>query len=126
MAYKILVVDDEYDLRMTITEALEIEGYVVVEAIDGEHALQKLQEIKDVDLILLDQMMPKLTGDQFRKIQQETEEIKDIPVILMTAGRVDPELFYSIKPASYVKKPIDLDLFLKKIEEILELFAVKT
>lgn len=126
MAFKILVVDDEHDLRATIVEALEIEGYEVVEAMDGEMALEVLGKVKGIDLILLDQMMPRLTGDQFRRIQQENAEFKDIPVILMTAGRVDPDLFYSIKPASYVRKPIDLDLFLNKIEEILNLFSVKT
>ena len=62
---RILVVDDEYKMRRLIKDFLEANGYVVMEACDGEEALNLFYATKDIDLIILDVMMPKLVDLTF-------------------------------------------------------------
>ena len=120
MKKRILIIDDEPLLRETIAEALLNEGYDIKIAVDGQDALNILAKDPSFDLLLLDQMMPRLSGDAFRRIQIEDPAIKDIPVLFMTAGRVDPELFYAVRPACFMPKPLELMEFLDKIESLIK------
>ena len=83
MAKTVLVVDDDDNTRRFLTVALEENGYEAVTAADGDEGYQKLQEMKP-DLILLDVMMPKKTGFSLFKQIRRVEELKDIPVIMLT------------------------------------------
>jgi CheY-like chemotaxis protein len=120
MKKRILIIDDEPLLRETIAEALHNEGYETKIAVDGQDALNILAKDPHFDLLLLDQMMPRLSGDAFRRIQVEDPLIKDIPVLYMTAGKVDADLFYSVRPACFMPKPLELMEFLDKIESLIK------
>ena len=83
MPKTVLVVDDDDNTRRFLTVALEENGYEAITAADGEEGYQKLQEMKP-DLILLDVMMPKKTGFSLFKQIRRQEDLKDIPVIMLT------------------------------------------
>ena len=87
---KILVVDDESRMRKLVHDYLSREGYEVFEAGDGEEGLKVFYEQKDLALVILDVMMPKLDGWEVLK---EIRESSQIPVIMLTAkGDEDDEL----------------------------------
>src|SRR5262245_22499124 len=83
----ILIVDDDSDLRETIREVLDDEGYETAAAGNGAEALAWLREAPLPALILLDLMMPLMDGWRFREEQLKDDRIAAIPVIVMTAGR---------------------------------------
>jgi CheY-like chemotaxis protein len=83
----ILVVDDDPELRETLGELLGEEGYDTRLAENGKRALEFLRRGGRPSLILLDLMMPEMNGWQFREEQLKDEELRDIPVVVMTASR---------------------------------------
>jgi CheY-like chemotaxis protein len=106
---RILVVDDDVDIRDATCLVLEHSGYRVVAACNGEEALRLLREDGQVDLILLDMMMPVMDGWGFRRSQPEGPAFVKIPVIVLTGdGRASAKAA-AIGAAGYLKKPLDLD-----------------
>ena len=105
VAYKILVADDEKDIRSVLALYLEDAGYEVVEAADGAEALRILGE-RDVDLCLLDIMMPALDGYQVLK---HVREDNDVPVIVVSAKGQDSEkiLGLNLGADDYLVKPFN-------------------
>ena len=105
MAYKILVADDEKDIRSVLALYLEDAGYEVVEAADGAEALRVLQT-QDIDLCLLDIMMPELDGYQVLKCVRETD---DVPIIVVSAKGQDAEkiLGLNLGADDYLVKPFN-------------------
>jgi CheY-like chemotaxis protein len=83
----IFVVDDDIDLRETLGELLEDEGYATHLCQNGRGALDLLRSGVRPCLILLDLMMPEMSGWQFREEQLRDESLREIPVIVMTASR---------------------------------------
>lgn len=82
--YTILIVEDEADLRGVYKLGFELDGFDVVEAVDGEDALDKVTK-EEVDVILLDLMLPRKSGlDVLRDLKSE-DKTKDIPVVIFTA-----------------------------------------
>ena len=79
---QILVVDDESRMRKLLRDFLEREGYVVLEAADGEEAVDMFYEHKEIALILLDVMMPKMDG---WAVCREVREVSDVPIMMLTA-----------------------------------------
>ena len=115
---KILVVDDEVNIRRLLKETLEDEGYVAYEAENGLKALE-LMEKENFDLLLLDLRMPKLDGiDLLKKIKKEFE---DIPVIIVTGhGTIrDAVLSTRLGVYEFIEKPIDLQNLLLVIKNCL-------
>lgn len=82
----ILVVDDDTDIRSTLCEYLEDEGYAVGSAANGQDALDYLREHPTTSVVLLDLMMPIMDGYRFRIEQKSDPAIASIPVVVMTAG----------------------------------------
>ncbi len=80
----VLLVDDDLTLREMYEERLKVEGFNIVQATNGEEALQKAREIKP-NIVLLDIMMPKVNGFDVLKELKATDDLKDIPVIVLTA-----------------------------------------
>lgn len=114
---KILVVEDDDDIRESLVELLETEGYLVSSARQGAEALVFLETAPDQDLILLDLMMPVLDGIGFRHEQRKTSAIASIPVILMSAdGRV-PEKMVLTECDACLRKPVEIEDLLRLIEE---------
>jgi CheY-like chemotaxis protein len=109
MLPRILVVEDEADIRESLALLLAQEGYEVVEASDGEEGLARLRGGGPRPCaILLDLHMPRKDGEEFRREQLEDAAIADIPVILLS-GIAPAELRRRRIPASaIVRKPIDV------------------
>ena len=84
----VMIVDDDRDLRETLGELLNYEGYRTILCENGASALQQLREGPEYpDLILLDLMMPRMNGWEFRKQQLEKPALATVPVVVMTASR---------------------------------------
>ena len=115
----ILVVDDEFRIRKLLKDFLLKENFKVLEAEDGEKALQIFDEEKEkINLILLDVMMPKLDGwSVLRQIRQESK----VPVIMLTArGEEQDELFgFELGVDEYVSKPFSPKILIARIKAIL-------
>lgn len=114
---KVLIVDDEENIRNVLREYAEFEGHVVMEAVDGMDAVKIVRE-NDFDIILMDIMMPKLDG--FSAVK-EIKKTKDIPVIMLSA-RVEEydKLFgFEIGVDDYVTKPFSPKEVMARIAAIL-------
>ncbi len=117
MSPKILVVDDESDIRKYLSTLLEQNDYEVVTASDGNEALVVARREKP-DLVCLDLSMPNQTGTGFYKKLTRDKELGGTPVIIVS-GLAGRELAVS-KPAAVFDKPIDPEAFLTAVEEALE------
>ena len=112
----ILIVDDDPDIRETLAELLQDEGYTVILASHGGEALEALRMNPKPALILLDLMMPIMDGWQFRTEQKRDPQIAAIPVVIISATGRDDAVF-GLGPAQFLKKPINLDQLLAAVEE---------
>jgi protein-histidine pros-kinase len=110
-AMRVLIVDDDRDLRETYAEALRDEGIDIATAANGQHALELLGAESPPDLILLDLMMPIMDGPTFRAEQQRDPRIADIPVIVMSAA-ADAEQQGRRMGCEIMRKPVALRSFL--------------
>lgn len=120
---KILVVDDESRMRKLVRDFLVKAGYDVVEAGDGEEALNIFFRQKDIALIVLDVMMPKMDGWQ---VCREVREYSKVPIIMLTArGDEQDELEgFKIGVDEYISKPFSPKILVARIEAILRRTAV--
>ena len=116
----ILVVDDEQRMRKLIKDFLTAKGYKILEAEDGEKALEVYEKNKNqINLILLDVMMPKLDGwSVLRQIRQDSK----IPIIMLTArGEEQDELFgFELGVDEYISKPFSPKILVARVEAILK------
>ena len=116
----ILVVDDESRMRKLLKDFLSTKGYHILEAEDGEKALEVFEENRNkIKLVLLDVMMPKLDGwSVLRKIRQES----NLPVIMLTArGEEQDELFgFELGVDEYIAKPFSPKILVARVEAILK------
>ena len=116
----ILVVDDEIRMRKLIKDFLVAKGYSILEAEDGEKALEVFEENKNkINLVLLDVMMPKLDGwSVLRQIRQESKG----PIIMLTArGEEQDELFgFELGVDEYISKPFSPKILVARVEAILK------
>jgi CheY-like chemotaxis protein len=104
----VLIVDDDVDLREGIGELLEDDGYEVATATDGLDALHKLRLGLRPSVILLDLMMPKMNGWEFRQAQMSSQDLKDIPVVVLTAaGLSEAVVKTQLGDVGFVAKPAD-------------------
>lgn len=115
---KILVVDDESRMRKLVKDFLVKKDYHVIEAGDGVEALDIFYEQKDIDLIILDVMMPKMDGIEVLK---EIRENSKVPVILLTAkGEERDELTgFSAGADEYISKPFSPKILVARVEALL-------
>lgn len=116
----ILIVDDEARMRKLIKDFLVAKGYSILEAEDGEKALEVFEENKNkITLILLDVMMPKLDGwSVLRQIRQDSK----VPIIMLTArGEEQDELFgFELGVDEYISKPFSPKILVARVEAILK------
>lgn len=126
MAKKILVVDDEPDMVTYLSTLLEDSGYETIAAADGEEALKRCKEDMP-DLVSLDLLMPNKTGIKMYREMRKDEEIKNIPVIMVTGfGKDDvPSMDFkkwirerSIKPPeAYIEKPVNKEVLIEAVRK---------
>jgi two-component system, chemotaxis family, chemotaxis protein CheY len=112
---KLLVVEDDPDLGDVLCRVLSLSGYRASRATDGLVALEMLRSEDLPDVILLDMMLPRMNGWEFRRAQLEDERLKDIPVIVLSAVA---ESIEPIAAARRLRKPIDLYTLFSTIEEV--------
>ena len=115
---KILVVDDESRMRKLVKDFLTRQGYSVVEAANGEEAVDAFVEDKDIALIILDVMMPKMDGWQACK---EIRALSDVPIIMLTAkaDERDELLGFELGVDEYISKPFSPKILVARVEAIL-------
>lgn len=115
---KILVVDDESRMRKLVRDFLVRQNYEVLEAGDGEEALDIFYEDKGIALIILDVMMPKMTGWE---VCREIREISAVPIIMLTAkGDENDELQgFELGVDEYISKPFSPRILVARVEAIL-------
>ena len=115
---KILVVDDEPLIRNVVKEYGKNEGYDVLEAIDGHDAIEKIEDNLDVDLIIMDIMMPRLDGYSACK---EIFKIKKYPTIMLSARKeeYDKLLGFDLGIDDYVTKPFSPKELMARIKAII-------
>jgi len=114
----ILVVDDEEAIREVIAETLEIEGYRVEKAADGNAALVMVKSAHP-DAIVLDLMMPGMDGWTFLKQCRKDDLCECTPIMVMSAYRKLGEATRDLQVQACLEKPFDLEVFLKAIEQLL-------
>ncbi len=116
MSKKVLVVDDEADIRLFLTTVLKKGGYETLTAADGAEALKVVKQDKP-DLVILDLQMPQKTGTDFYRKLSKDKDLGDIPIIVVS-GLAGRHLAVK-KPVAVFDKPIDPDEFLKAVEKAL-------
>jgi CheY-like chemotaxis protein len=111
---RVLVVDDEPDIRATVTAMLESEGYDVVQATNGAEALRAM-ELEPPDIVLLDMRMPVLDGWGFAaELRRRGHEV---PIVVMTAARDAAHWASEIAASAFVAKPFGFDDLINAVEE---------
>jgi CheY-like chemotaxis protein len=117
---RILLVDDDPDLRQSLAEALEEAGYSVERAANGQEALEVLRgSAERPSVILLDLLMPVMNGWQFCQLKQRDPAVATIPVIAMSAAvSKDPNSPYYIEVDDFLAKPVAFDDLVDKLERL--------
>lgn len=115
---KILVVDDESRMRKLVKDFLTKAGYVVLEAADGVEALEIFYENKDISLLILDIMMPKMDGWEVCK---EIRSISQVPIIMLTARSDERDELrgFELGVDEYISKPFSPKILVARVEAIL-------
>lgn len=116
---KIMIVDDEPDIRLLVGKMLEREGYEVSQASTVREFLERLKEEKP-DLILLDIMMPTLDGWEVSKRIKEDEETRDVPIVIFTVRTSDDSRIKSLQYAkadAHIDKPFNREELLAVIKK---------
>jgi CheY-like chemotaxis protein len=106
--FRVLVVDDDVNIRKMIVAALRRDGYAFLEAGNGRDALDLMRE-ESPDVVVLDLMMPILSGWDVLQVRQHDDALKKIPVILISANR-DPEIATAVDRGvcAFLPKPFDI------------------
>ena len=115
---KILVVDDESRMRKLVKDFLVREGYTVLEAGDGMEAMDVFYENKDIALIILDVMMPKMDGWQ---VCREIRESSKVPIIMLTARSEERDELqgFDLGVDEYISKPFSPKILVARVNAIL-------
>jgi len=118
---RILVVDDEVDLVETVRFSLELEGWDVLIAYNGEEGLNQARK-ESPDLILLDLMLPKLDGYKVCRLLKFDERYKHIPILMLTAKTQEKDKILGKETGAdeYITKPFNIDELMIKVKGYLK------
>jgi len=111
----VLIVDDDYAIVGGLVEFFEDEGFDVVTAADGQAALDLLRRGLLPCAIVLDLMMPRMNGWEFRHEQLQDRDLKDIPTVVVSAVRLDPAARAQLGDVDYLPKPPSLPRLLAAV-----------
>lgn len=122
---KILMVDDEARMRKLVKDFLSIKGYKVLEAEDGEAAVDLFFKEKDIDLIILDVMMPRMDGWEVCKTIRRYSQV---PIVMLTARSEERDelLGFELGVDEYISKPFSPKILVARVEAILRRKTSKT
>jgi len=115
MSRTVLVVEDEQDTRAMMSALLECHGFEVATAANGREGLVQARRLHPC-VIVLDLMMPVMSGEQFRDAQLEEPDIRDIPVVILSARHDAAEVARRFKAMAYMAKPLDVDSLVYLLE----------
>jgi DNA-binding response OmpR family regulator len=117
---KLLIAEDERDIRELIAFTLRYAGHEVHQATNGEEALNMAKELIP-DLILMDVRMPKMTGYEACRHMKAEEKLKNIPVVFLSAKGQETEIQTGLEvgAADYILKPFAPDQLIKRVSELL-------
>ena len=113
---KILVVEDNDDVREMMAVTLELEGHRVSTAANGQEALEQLRTGEKPSVILLDLMMPVMNGWEFRLELERDPALADLPVVVISAAT--GELVRNTRADAFIPKPIDMDQLLDVVGDL--------
>jgi two-component system alkaline phosphatase synthesis response regulator PhoP len=117
---KILVAEDEKDIRELVELTLKLAGHTVFTASNGEDAVKSAIKVHP-DLILLDFRMPRMNGDEAAEKLRSMDEFKKIPIAFLTARDQDAEISGMIaNGVEFINKPFSIDQLTRRVKEILE------
>jgi len=115
---KILLVDDEEDVRVSVKHLLVNAGHTIITASDGEKALATLA--KDTfDLVILDILMPQMRGTEVLEKIRKDPKLKDQKVVFFSVSRpteYDKKVIKELNPLAFLTKPVDIDELLKVVK----------
>lgn len=120
MGKTILIVDDEPHIIELEKAILEMEGYRVISAENGEEALSLLKK-ETPDLVILDMMMPKMSGREVCEKIRENSKTKNLKVVFVTVARfseIGKDKLKNLQVADYITKPFENEEFIKRIKKI--------
>src|SRR5262245_34602280 len=115
----VLVVEDDHEIRQVLCDVLNDEGIAVRAVSDGREALEFLESNPPPALILLDLMLPVMSGDEFRKEQLARPAIAGIPVVVVTAGEPLHHQSTLATVHGTLRKPVHLDALLGLVQRFL-------
>ncbi len=117
---KILIAEDDLVSQQVLAMRLEINDFEVIAVADGEEALNKAKQEKP-DLVILDLMLPKISGFEVCRMLKFDDDCKNIPIIILSSLSSQQEREKAIQNGAdeYFIKPFDLDLLVKKIRDML-------
>ena len=124
---KILIAEDERDIRDLITFILRFAGHVVVATSNGEEAFLKAQEVMP-DLILLDVRMPRMTGYEACRKIKEIDSLKQVPVVFLSAKGQESEVQAGLEAGAveYILKPFAPDQLTARVNALLEKYQIQS
>ena len=117
---KVLVVEDDQDNREMVLKVLKYNGYGVIEAVDGQEAIEKAKT-ENPDLILLDLYIPKMDGYEVTRTLKGDQDLKHIPIIALTAHAMKGNREEALAAGcdGYIAKPINVRELPQQIEQFL-------
>jgi len=119
----VLVIDDNSTIHFIIRAVLEIRGIRILSATDGLQGFKIAQE-QHPDLILLDFILPKITGFHLCKMLKESKQTKSIPIILISskADKIGKQFIHMLGAVNYVAKPFKTEVLIRVVEKALEIY----
>ena len=115
MAARVLIIDDDAEIRESLRDVLEAESYDVMTAENGRDGLERLSQVKP-SLVLLDLMMPIMSGGELLAVLRERDELTALPIVVLSAWPVEAEQVKAWTQG-YLKKPVSLDALLSVVEK---------
>ena len=123
---KILIAEDERDIRELVNFSLQFGGFAVVQAANGAEAVEQAQK-ELPDLILMDVRMPKMTGYEACRQMKSMPELRDIPVVFLSAKGQESEIQTGLEAGAeeYILKPFAPDELVKQVQAVLDRVAAR-
>lgn len=115
---RVMIVDDDADIRESLMEFLEDHGFETIGARDGQEALETLSVVRPPPcVIILDMMMPKMDGRTFREKQLAQAPLADIPVIVISAYKDTTRSARDLRVDAWIPKPLNLPALLRAVHD---------
>ncbi|MDJ0836421.1 MAG: response regulator [Acidobacteriota bacterium] len=118
---KILIAEDDYQIRTLMAHTIEELGYVCIQCSSGTKALHTIQDNPDVDLLITDMVMPELSGEDLIKILRCREATKEIPIVIISAITRYEDIAHllDLGASRFLTKPIDFEELEISLRELL-------